>query len=37
MEREDLESLNIDGKIIIKLIIKKECVGGWTECGSGLG
>jgi hypothetical protein len=36
MEREGLGNLSIDGRIIIKLIIKKECVGGWAECGSGL-
>jgi hypothetical protein len=37
MERQDLESLSIDRKIIIKVIIKEECVGEWAEGGSGLG
>ena len=36
MERENLESLSIDERII-KLITKKECVGECAECGSGLG
>jgi hypothetical protein len=37
MERQDLKSLSIERRIIIKLIIKKECVGEWAEGGSGLG
>jgi hypothetical protein len=31
-----LESLSIDGRIIIILIVKKKCLGGWAETGSGL-
>jgi hypothetical protein len=37
MDIEDLESLSVDGRIIINRITKKECVGGWAEPGSGLG
>jgi hypothetical protein len=37
MERENLESISIDKRIIIKLITKKEFVGECAECDSGLG
>jgi hypothetical protein len=36
MDIEDLESISKDGTIIINLITKKKCVGGWAETGSGM-